>query len=249
MNLYQAVLSNFKTFLLTFEKKEPLVHKLYDDQISLLKWFLTCFVKFEEINKSKDILTLDVKDTAVHLRKRDLYIGNQATQILRATPASDSLKMEFRCTLKEAYVSTAVYMQSKLKASDVVKSLSAIDPKTLGHTLTFQELSKLGNCFHSFLTDEENSQYYREIRAIQVDDQLPQVCDQSGATRRLDHWWSEVFSSGKYPALSKLVKACLNIFTAPQFEQSFSFMNDCINPKTNRLDIRTFSAIQLSGMT
>ena len=58
---------------------------------------------------------------------------------------------------------------------------------------------------------------------------------------RLDHWWAEVMPS--YPALGKVVKACLSIFIGP-IEQSFSIMNDFMDRKSNHLAVRSYSAIQ-----
>ena len=51
-----------------------------------------------------------------------------------------------------------------------------------------------------------------------------------------------VFRTGRYPCLAKIVKACMSIFVLPQV--SFSGMNDLISPKTNRVNVETFSALQ-----
>ena len=59
---------------------------------------------------------------------------------------------------------------------------------------------------------------------------------------RLDHWWAEVMPS--YPALGKVWKACLSIFTGPRIEQSFSVMKDFMDRKSNHLAVRSYSAIQ-----
>ena len=49
-NLFLSVLPLFKSFILTFEQKEPLMHRLYRSLIENFRAFLGCFVKFEMIN-------------------------------------------------------------------------------------------------------------------------------------------------------------------------------------------------------
>ena len=48
---------------------------------------------------------------------------------------------------------------------------------------------------------------------------------------RIDDWWAEVDSTGKYAALTKLVKAVLSCFHGPQVESSFSVMGDIIDKR------------------
>ena len=48
-----------------------------------------------------------------------------------------------------------------------------------------------------------------------------------------------------YPAMKPVVKCALSIFTGPRVEQSFRIMNEVICPKTNRLHVSTFAAIQM----
>ena len=102
-------------------------------------------------------------------------------------------------------------------------------------------MERLLQFFPNFFNEEEKSSYGVEIRRIQNDSSLPTFKPEI----RLDDWWSEgVFKSGKYPTLSKMVRICLSIFTAPIVEQSFSLMNNTITSTTNRLDTETFEAIQ-----
>ena len=79
-----------------------------------------------------------------------------------------------------------------------------------------------------------------KVRTMQVDNNLPKVED----GMRLDEWWTLIFRTGKYPCLSKVVKICLSIFTSPQVEQSFSQMNEIVTATTNRMETKTFAALQ-----
>ena len=75
-----------------------------------------------------------------------------------------------------------------------------------------------------------------------MDKTLPKIIT-GDSSIRLDKWWSVVFNTGKYPALSAVVKACLSIFTGPQVESSLSIMNDIIKKKSGRMLTETYSAI------
>ena len=245
MSFYVEFLPKFKEFILKFEQKQPMIHKLYDEQQALLKWFLSCFMKFEELlQRSNKLVKLDIRDPLLLLKENDMFVGQKTKTILKTIPQKSTTRKEFMETLKKAYIETGVYMQEKLKSSTAVRALSAIDPKAMGHTMTYRELEKLKDLLPNILNEDQLSDYAKEIRDIQMDESLPSVHDAQGNAIRLDHWWAALFSQNKYPSLSLLVKACLSIFTAPQVEQSFSGMNDIINPKTNRLEVKTFAAIQ-----
>ena len=75
-----------------------------------------------------------------------------------------------------------------------------------------------------------------------MDKTLPKIIT-GDSSIRLDKWWSVIFTTGKYPALSAVVKACLSIFTGPQVESSLSIMNDIIKKKSGRMLTETYSAI------
>ena len=55
MHLYLEVLKPFKTYVETFQKNEPLVHRLCDEQEELLKDFLSHFIKLDVFNASRDL--------------------------------------------------------------------------------------------------------------------------------------------------------------------------------------------------
>ena len=62
MGLYIDLLPLFKSFILMFEQKEPMMHRLHDEQVSLVRNFLACFIKPEYLStlSSKEMLKLDV---------------------------------------------------------------------------------------------------------------------------------------------------------------------------------------------
>ena len=242
INMYISCLNKFKAYIETFQKKEPMVHKLSDKQDELMDWFFQCFLRSEEVKKyEKDLRKMNVKNTSLHLPLSKFYVGLNTNEVLTTLAKKDKVRVEFLEAMRIAYVSTAEYMQKKLCSSDVMKQMSALDPKVCGYTVTHVELLKmLLKHFPNALSKEEKAEYEREVRAMQVDRHLPKVEDDM----RLDEWWTLIFRSEKYPCLSKIVKRCLSVFTSPQVEQSFSQMNEMVTATTNRLETKTFSALQ-----
>ena len=242
LNMYISCLKKFKKYIEIFQRNEPMMHQIYDRQQVLLKWFLTCFLDAEKVNQKEHCLTkFNVKDTSFHLPTKRVYMGNKAKAVYKSLDKKNNVREEFMETLKKAYVETAEYMQKKLSTSDVVKQMSALDPKACGYTVTHCELlNLLMDNFRHALSEEEQDDYGREIRSLQVDSNLPKM--EKGM--RLDAWWTHIFHTQDYPCLSKVVKMCLSIFTSPQVEQSFSQMNAIVTTTTNRMDTRTYAALQ-----
>ena len=239
MGLYCSILPMFKSFVLMFEQKEPMVHRLHDELTELFRLFLACFIKHEAIKdlNAKKLAGLDVEDSTKHLPTYQVYVGQEAEIQLHDMDKEE--KTTFFTKVKEAYVDAGKYMQRTFPLGNtILHCMSALDPKAQGHSVTHSALKRLLRHFPTILEEEEEEEYLKEIGRIQVDPLLPGV----EQFLRLDHWWAHTIP--EYPVLGKVVKAALSIFTGPRIEQSFSAMNDIINPKTNRLKISTFAAIQ-----
>ena len=245
MGLYLDLLPLFKSFVLMFEQKEPMMHRLHDEQIDLVKTFLACFIKPECLKSlsAKQLADLDVTQSHIHLNVRLMYVGSKAEKTLK-TLGQSTLREEFLQQVKCAYIATATYMLRKIPLENkLLQCLSAIDPKAQGHSVTFKSLVALQSYFPTVLTSEEEEHCYKEeCRALQMNELLPDV-QIDGKDRRADQWWAEIFATGSYPSLSSVVKACLSICTGPQVEQSFSLMNNIITRTSNRLDVQTYAAV------
>ena len=242
LNMYICCLEKFKVYIETFQKNEPMVHRLSDEAYDLMKWFFQCFIKSEEVKKTiSGLKKMKVRDTSLHLPAMSMYVGIPATKVLSSLKEDNKVRVEFLETVKTAYVDTAEYMQTKLTPSEVVRQMSALDPKACGYTVTHIQLLKmLMTHFRHALSEREQEEYERKVRTLQVDSNLPKMED----GMRLDQWWTLIFRTGKYPCLSKVVKMCLSIFTSPQVEQSFSQMNEIVTATTNRMETKTFAALQ-----
>ena len=59
-NLFMLVLSLFKSFILTFAQKEPLIHQTHRSLAEDFYTFFGCFMKFEVINTRYKLNLMDV---------------------------------------------------------------------------------------------------------------------------------------------------------------------------------------------
>jgi len=66
---------------MTFEQKEPKVHRLHDELTLVLKTFLTCFLTHEYVNSCR-IVKVNAYSENVHTLDR-VYVGDAAKLIFR----------------------------------------------------------------------------------------------------------------------------------------------------------------------
>lgn len=106
MNMYLSVLPMFKSFVLMFERKEPMVHRLHDEQTDLFRHFLACFMRQEKLHdiSASKLQKIKVGDPSMHLPSKDVFIGDAAERILEGLPRHLSLRQVFRRRVKAAYV-------------------------------------------------------------------------------------------------------------------------------------------------
>ena len=78
VHFYSSVLPLLKKYVLLFQSRELLLHR--DEQLLLMKDFMTCFVKPElYLNVTgKKITQIDLEADSSLLRKKDIFIGSKA---------------------------------------------------------------------------------------------------------------------------------------------------------------------------
>ena len=228
-----SIFPMFKNFILAFETKKPMVHKLHDRVVGLFKGFLQAFVKAQHLREcDKNLLHLDVSDQSKQVNPKHISVGKCENVLAHM---STECALSFKEKLMSAYVSTAKYMQKKLPlGNSVLKTLSLLDPIAFGQSETAVLLRKLPSFFPTINAPDFNE----EIMKLQSDMDI-----NTGEDADLDAWWSSVFKLHKYPSVEKVVTACLSIFSGPRVEQSFSIMNNIITTKTSSLNINTYEAI------
>lgn len=228
------VLPMFKKFILAFEHSKPMVHKLCDYIIDTFSSFLKLFVKPEQIRESgKKLAALDLSDDSVYLPAKHIEVGACSSVLATMKPPDVEV---FREKLLAAFKYTAIYMQSKLPlSSELLKALSMLDPLAFGQSACAIQLKKLP----AFLPNISSSSFDTEILAMQSDMDIP-----TGQEVALDKWWANVFALKRYPAVERIVSACLSVFTGPKVEASFSMMNNIITEKSAQMALSTYEAIQ-----
>ena len=243
MSFYRSVMPLLKRYVLIFQSKEPLIHKLHDEQIQVLKDFLTCIMKPESLgNISPRLLSkLKVADESLHLPEKAIFFGDTAKKLIAKSHKNDSVISAFVGWAKSAYVKCGQYLQSCMPLNNkVLQHFSAIDPRARRTTPALTFMSNLPKLVTNVLSSVECSLFETEVRAFHVDDKLPEFAD----GMRLDTWWNAIFEGMNYPNLSKILMAVLSCFHGPQVEGSFSIMGTIMNKRTAKLNISTFSAIQ-----
>lgn len=241
LNFYCSVLPLLKNYVMLFESKTPLIHKLHDKQLDVFRKFLSCFVKPEALLSTK-MKDLDIEKNV--LQQRDIFYGGSTSTIMKDSHKHTTVK-QFQDKAQEAYISCGKYLQKKLPLENkLLEAASAIDPLARGHSKTLGLLRILPSLVTNVLSEDDLNAYEVEIRAYQVDTSLPPATDKQGEELALDVWWSSLFRQSTYPALSKMVKALMSCFHGPQVEGAFNTMGDVLHQKACRMDISTYSAIQ-----
>lgn len=245
-NFYIAALPLLKKYILLFQTKEPLIHKVYDEQKQLFLDFLSCFMAQEhlQIKSAKGLLDIDILNDELHLPHQKIFIGARTQDVIAKSLNKQTVE-DFLASAKKAYVQCAIHLQKRLPFNNqFLKCASAIDPTARGHQITCERLQKLPVLLCNVLSDEEKDKYQLEIFQYQVDMKLAPPVDDSGKLVAVDIWWAKVFNMPKYYTLGKIVKAVLSCFHGAQVEGSFNIMSDIIDKRSGRMQIQTYSAIQ-----
>ena len=123
--------------------------------------------------------------------------------------------------MRKAYETGGKYIQTKFPLqNEVLKLLSSIDPRCQGSTAAAEMMKKLKVFFPTVIPKDQFDNVDKEIDEFHLEDVTP-ARETDGKEKQLDKWWAEVFQLSKFPLLSKLIKACLCIFSGPMVEQSF----------------------------
>ena len=151
-NLFMSVLPLFKSFILTFEQKEPLIHRLHRSLVEDFGAFLGCFTKFEVINNKLNLIGV-----ASNVRKlKTFYAGDENEKLvssLRKSKIQRYIATNFYRKLRTAYVTAAVYIQKKYALNNpLLKFFFALDPRLRQSSLTHEKLLNLTPYFETFLS-------------------------------------------------------------------------------------------------
>ena len=130
ISFYQSVLPIFKSYVMMFQGDSPLIHKVYYQQVNLVKEFFSYFVKpsvVAKCKKGKHLLKLDLSEKNI-LPKKLIFIGLKAKKLVDKLGYENSVVVEFLDRVRKAYVECGLYLQNKLPLeNDHLKAFTAID--------------------------------------------------------------------------------------------------------------------------
>ena len=214
-----------------------MLHKLHDKQDTLLREFISCFVKPEVIASAKNLVNIDVGDANNHLRAGLLFLGENTTKCLNKL-SKDQRQSLLKSTVN-AFVVCAQYLQKKMPVNNpALKICSCLDPIVRNTSEALQQLLQIPACTKLVgVADVDN--FKREVRLYNTDRNL----NHQPTDVPIDEWWAQV-STESYPNLAKAAKALLSCFHGPLVESSFSIMGDILDVHKGGMDIETYAAIQ-----
>ena len=143
----------FKSFILTYEQKEPLIHRQHRSLVGNFRAFLGCFMKVEVINNTPNN-KLNLIDVASNVQKLKTYLGDENEKLvssLRETKVQRDIATDFYRKLLTAYVTAAVYIQKKYALNNpLLRFFCALDPRLRQSSLTHLNLLNLNPNFETF---------------------------------------------------------------------------------------------------
>lgn len=88
---YGFGLEFLKEYVCLFQKKEPMIHLLHDQQLEVFRGLISCFIKPELIGDCTRkgisvLMNLDLIDEANHLSMRDILFGPTVGKMLKLLP-------------------------------------------------------------------------------------------------------------------------------------------------------------------
>lgn len=143
LEFFIAVLPMLKEYVLMFESATPLVHKLHDKQMELLKIFLGCFIK-PEVLKEKKLKSLKLGKND-YLPFKSVFIGEMTKQLISVASKSqyDIIK-KFQSCAVEAYAGCCKMLLAKMPTTNpFLKAVSSIDPACRQSSLSLKYMKQL----------------------------------------------------------------------------------------------------------
>ena len=149
IHLYLSVLPVFKSFILSFEQRAPMAHRLHEEQMSILQHLLCSFIKHELVKGvgPKQLRALDLEAADNQQSLDSIFVGQEVRKLLsQRTMLPSTFRVDFLRTLRKAYQETAKYLLHKLPITNpLLICLGATDPVAVcaGHSVTAKCLKRL----------------------------------------------------------------------------------------------------------
>ena len=173
-NLFMSVLPLVKSFILTFEQKEPLTHRLHRSLVENFRVFLGCFMKFEVINNTS-YNKLNLIDVASNVRKWGTYVGDENEKLVSSLRKNE-IQKDSNWFLQKASLCIcyccSLYSKKYELNNPLLKSFCALNPRLRQSSLTHENLLNLKPYFETFLSSG-CGEYSCKIQRYVTDSELP----------------------------------------------------------------------------
>ncbi|KAK3784765.1 hypothetical protein RRG08_032218 [Elysia crispata] len=177
-----SILPMCKIFILAFETKRPMLHKLHHNLKGLFQEIIKFFIKTQDVRESSKYLQdMNLNDGEKHIPTNHIFTGKCDAVLKNSKKDAHAFKSQ----LKRVYVCTAQYMQKKLPLHHgLFSTLSLLDPLAFGQTETGVILKRLPPFFPTIQAPDFNE----ELMRMQSDMDII-----VGSDADLDVWWNSVF--------------------------------------------------------
>ena len=140
------------------------------------------------------------------MKQRDMFVDGAAEKLIKTAEKEDSDVNKFRNEASAAYTGAKQLQQKMPLNNSLLKSISCTDPTVRGHFEGSKGLKLLSQHLNHFLSESEQNDVILEINKFQVDNKLPEYSAESDFVV----WWTQVFKTKKYPALTGLIQVSLS---------------------------------------
>lgn len=253
MLFLHSVLPVFDSFTALLESEEPLIHKVRECIMKLVKELLGRFVNMQCIHEAKDsLLDIDYEDPTLQLRDRQLRIGFATRQFIQKEDLEGTSDVKkFYQEVRSFFIRALNYVTEMFPHDDVVVNNAIVLDVGNRSKATFENVYALLDRFPGIVEEDEVTTLENEFLEYQLldDSELPDtslvMADGTVENRRIDEVWSQIFEMKnfvtglkRFPTLAKFITAILLIpHSNAHCERLFSMV------RKNRTESRSSTAV------
>ena len=231
MLFLHSVLPVFDSFTALLESEEPLIHKVRECIMKLVKELLGRFVNMQYIHEATDpLLDIDYEDPTVQLRDLQLRIGFATSQFIQKEDLEGTADLKkFYQEVRSFFIRALNYVTEMFPHDDVVVNNAIVLDVGNRSKATFENIYALLERFPGIVEEDEVTTLENEFLEYQLldDSELPDtslvMADGTVENRRIDKVWSEIFEMKnfvtglkRFPTLAKFITAIHTTYSTQQ---------------------------------
>lgn len=252
MLFLHSVLPVFDSFTALLESEEPMIHKVRDCIMKLVKELLGRFVSIQRIHDAADaLLDIDYEDPTVQLGDHQLRLGFATTQFIQKEDLEGTYGLtKFYREVRSFFITALNYIKANFPHDDVVVNNAIVADVSNRTKANFGNVYALLDRFPGIVDEDEVTTLENEFLEYQLldDSDLP---DTSVVNRRIDDVWCEIFAmknlvtgEKRFPILEKFMTAILTIpHSNADCERLFSMVRKNRTESRSSMAVGTLSAL------